>query len=99
MPRSKSAIPAITKPHLNARRVVHLPPELTYAAQVSYEHRKRRGQFFTPPDVAQAMARWVCENRPSTLLDPAVGPGAFLECVARQRVPVQRVVAYDVDAA
>src|SRR5438045_56815 len=41
------------------------------------EALRKRGQFWTPPWLAEAMAAWVTENSPLTLFDPAVGPGTF----------------------
>jgi len=43
---------------------------------------KLAGRYFTPPDVAELLARWVQAARPQTLLEPAVGEGAFLEVLA-----------------
>jgi hypothetical protein len=36
-----------------------------------------KGQFWTPPWLAKAMAAWVTSERPHLLFDPAVGPGTF----------------------
>ena len=36
-----------------------------------------KGQFWTPPWLAKAMAAWVTAARPHLLFDPAVGPGTF----------------------
>jgi adenine-specific DNA-methyltransferase len=36
-----------------------------------------KGQFWTPPWLAKAMASWVTSDRPHQLFDPAVGPGTF----------------------
>jgi hypothetical protein len=36
-----------------------------------------KGQFWTPPWLAKVMARWVTQDRPKLLFDPAVGPGTF----------------------
>lgn len=36
-----------------------------------------KGQFWTPQWLAKAMAAWVIAKHPSTLFDPAVGPGTF----------------------
>jgi adenine-specific DNA-methyltransferase len=36
-----------------------------------------KGQFWTPPWLAKAMAAWVTGRQPSLLFDPAVGPGTF----------------------
>jgi hypothetical protein len=36
-----------------------------------------KGQFWTPPWLAKAMAAWVTSDGPHQLFDPAVGPGTF----------------------
>ena len=41
------------------------------------EALREKGQFWTPPWLANAMAAWVISRRPHTLFDPAVGPGTF----------------------
>jgi hypothetical protein len=41
------------------------------------EALRKKGQFWTPPWLAETMAAWVTENSPATLFDPAVGPGTF----------------------
>ena len=53
-------------------------PEAAYAKLAPSEHRRRFGQFFTPMKVARAMAEWVMERNPATLLDPALGMGVFV---------------------
>lgn len=46
-------------------------------------HRKRLGQFFTPPEVAQTLVRWLHLAPSETLLDPSCGDGQFLRCHKR----------------
>ena len=55
--------------------------ELEYNASTPLSHRKKYGQFFTPPAVARMMAKWVIQERPRTILDPAFGLGIFYEAV------------------
>lgn len=64
--------------------------------------RTRRGAWFTPPDLARrlvgaALDRWGGPGAPTTVVDPAVGGGAFL-LAARERIPTARLVGHDVDA-
>lgn len=54
---------------------------------------KKLGQFFTPSYVADFMRRWVLENNPKTILDPAVGNGIFLAGIADSI----HKVGYDID--
>jgi len=48
----------------------------------SVDDRRRRGAFFTPPDVATALVAEVVEK--GTVLDPACGSGVFLLAAARR---------------
>ena len=38
---------------------------------------REKGQFWTPPWLAETMAAWVTAKAPPILFDPAVGPGTF----------------------
>lgn len=49
------------------------------------EIREALGQVFTPPALANALARLVGAERPGTVLDPAVGDGSLLLAVADVR--------------
>ena len=53
-----------------------------YLKKIGEKHRKRYGQFFTRPEVAEFMVRWVLKSGQRTLFDPAFGMGAFLGPVA-----------------
>lgn len=44
---------------------------------------KLRGSYFTPPDIAAFLTRWVLEAKPKRLLEPSCGDGAFFEAVAK----------------
>ena len=48
----------------------------------SVDDRRRRGAFFTPPDVAAALVAEVVDS--GTVLDPACGSGVFLLAAARR---------------
>lgn len=45
--------------------------------------QKRLGQFFTAPEVAQTLVRWVIRQPSQRLLDPSCGDGEFLVCHRR----------------
>ena len=47
------------------------------------EALREKGQFWTPPWLAKVMVSWVTETQPSSIFDPAVGPGTFFSA-ARQ---------------
>ncbi len=40
--------------------------------------KKTLGQYFTPPDVAATLTKWVARGSSDRLLDPSCGDGAFL---------------------
>ncbi len=68
-------------------------------AHPSPEHRRRLGQYFTPPGIAAWMADWVIQPSTRSVLDPAVGTGALLSPVfAHPLLPGSaRVDAWDLD--
>ncbi|RMG00184.1 MAG: hypothetical protein D6735_14055, partial [Acidobacteria bacterium] len=74
-------------------------PEREYAANVSSEHVKRLGQFFTPFPIAHFMAKWIISNpQCKTILDPAVGLGVFFRAILKEAdVPSYQLIGYDVD--
>lgn len=55
--------------------------ETGYLETVGNEHRKAWGQFFTHPQVAGFMARWVAASGKGDLYDPAFGLGVFLDAL------------------
>lgn len=46
--------------------------------RTGHGNAKVLGQVFTPPEVADILARWVVAKEPRTILDPAVGLGHLL---------------------
>lgn len=48
-----------------------------YYQNIGDGHRKKFGQFFTHPDVAQFMTEWVLGSGQKNIYDPAFGLGAF----------------------
>ena len=57
------------------------PDSSAYLEQVGLEHRKRFGQYFTPPAVADFMLQWVLGSGCRSIYDPAFGLGSFLNPV------------------
>lgn len=55
-----------------------------YQRKTSIE--KMRGEVFTPPDLADAMARLASRGVDGLVVDPACGDGAFLVSVLRRRL-------------
>ena len=64
------------------RRYCMAANHLAYLQRVGEKHRKEYGQFFTNPEVARFMVRWVLQSGAQTLFDPAFGLGAFFHPVA-----------------
>ena len=71
-------------------------PESSYSECVSIEHRKRYGQFFTPPVIADILCDWVQGANPGSLLDPAVGTGILLRRWLARRSQAA-ITAIDID--
>jgi adenine-specific DNA-methyltransferase len=81
---------------LAARSPARVDPESLYRDVVPASRRKRLGQYFTPPSVAELMIRWIAAIGPRSVLDPAVGPGIFPRLL-RRACPQAVVTAIDVD--
>jgi len=47
------------------------------ASGVEREALRSKGQFWTPPWLAEVMASWITQDKPPVVFDPAVGPGTF----------------------
>src|SRR3712207_3632171 len=45
--------------------------------------QKLRGGYYTKPDVATFLARWVLAAEPKRILEPACGDGIFFEAMAK----------------
>lgn len=71
-------------------------PEASYCDCIPLEHRKRYGQFFTPPVIADILCDWVLEGNPKAVLDPAVGTGILMRGLL-VRAPKAAAMALDRD--
>lgn len=60
-----------------AQTVKHTAHQVLPSSGPKREALRERGQFWTPPWLANAMATWVTALHPGTVFDPAVGPGTF----------------------
>lgn len=73
--------------------------QITLGEQV--EQRRDLSQFYTSPELAIRLWRWMWEahaqDEPITVLEPSAGRGALLRAMIELEVPVDRVVAYDID--
>jgi len=60
--------------------------------------QKLRGGFYTDPDIATFLARWVLEKKPKSVLEPSCGDGAFLEAIADENcISLRRMFACELD--
>lgn len=62
------------------------------------EKLREKGQFWTPAWVADAMVRYVMQDNPPSIFDPAVGGGAFFVAAKRLGKDCQ-LLGYEIDAA
>jgi hypothetical protein len=67
-----------------------------YAKRTDLKHRRRYGQFFTPPKVASLMADWILQKSPARILDPALGTGALIKPFLESDHHCE-IVAYEID--
>lgn len=51
--------------------------EKIYIENVSLDHRKKYGQFYTCNKIAEFMIRWLLQFQPQNIYDPAFGLGIF----------------------
>lgn len=69
---------------------------MNFIAQESPQ--KLRGGYYTPPDLAAFLTRWVLEARPRRILEPACGAGVFLHALAqREPAGLEAVVGCECD--
>lgn len=74
-------------------------PELEYSSLISYEQRKKIGQFFTPFKIAEVMSEWIISNEKcKKILDPAVGLGIFFRAIiSKAGSENYEFIGYDID--
>ncbi len=59
---------------------------------------KLRGGYYTPPDLALFLARWVVQGQPETVLEPSAGDGEFIRALDAAGAKAARVTAFELDA-
>lgn len=60
--------------------------------------QKLRGGYYTPPDLAAFIARWVAVGRATQILEPSCGDGVFLEALASTSPRPLTIKAFEIDA-
>lgn len=56
---------------------------------------KLRGGYYTPPDIARFLSRWVLYAKPKSLLEPSCGDGAFLHALEGLQIADLTVTAVE----
>ena len=60
--------------------------------------QKLRGGFYTEPSIASFLVKWVNVSKPSSLLEPSCGDGAFLAAIEEQHMAsLKRIIACELD--
>ncbi len=68
------------------KHIVSNDIERHYSGITSLEHRKKFAQFFTPPPIADIMAKWILgNNNIRSILEPAFGLGVFSRALLNYR--------------
>lgn len=61
--------------------------------------QKLRGGYYTPPDLAEFLARWVGEKIPKRVLEPSCGDGVFFGAMAKAKgFTKAEFLAFELDA-
>jgi len=61
--------------------------------------QKLRGGYYTPPDLAAFLSRWVKEIGPKRVLEPSCGDGVFFDAFAKvQGFKKASIVGFELDA-
>jgi adenine-specific DNA methylase len=61
---------------------------------------KLRGGYYTPPEIASFLTKWVTEAKPTGLLEPGCGDGVFIDAISQMAPPsLKSVLAFEIDAS
>lgn len=71
--------------------------ELIYSSNISFEHKKKYAQFFTPVEIADIMTEWLlgCKTL-NKVLEPAFGLGIFSRILLSKKKDIS-ITGYDID--
>lgn len=65
---------------------------------VNESAQKLRGGYYTPPDLADYIARWVMANGAQSVLEPSCGDGVFLDALsALDDVDLRELTAFELE--
>lgn len=56
---------------------------------------KLRGGYYTPPDIARFLSRWVLHAKPTSLLEPSCGDGVFVRALEGLKIADLAVTAVE----
>ena len=59
---------------------------------------KLRGGYYTPPDLAGFLTRWIRYAGPHDILEPSCGDGVFFRAVAEQELHQTKLTGFELDA-
>lgn len=98
--------PVILPGNVRQLTTTQVQPSLGLAFEVATvtdnAKQKALSQWFTPPDLAERVWRWMVRGHSAhrmRVLEPSAGRGALITPLFTLNVPVSELVAYDVDAA
>ena len=60
---------------------------------------KLRGGYYTPPDLARFLTRWIGQAQPATVLEPSCGDGVFFDALSKAGINGVRVTAFELEAS
>lgn len=60
--------------------------------------QKLRGGYYTPPDLAEFLVRWVKEINPKKILEPSCGDGVFFTAMKKVAVGKAEVAGFELNA-
>ena len=61
---------------------------------------KLRGGYYTDPDIAYFLTKWILEIHPKKILEPSCGDGIFIKTLSRFNSPhVQSFVGVDIESS
>lgn len=61
--------------------------------------QKLRGGYYTPPDLAEFLARWVSEIKPKSWLEPSCGDGVFFSAAKAAGIKKAKALGFELDKA